>query len=173
MASRSTSLAPAPRRERQPRPGREAAGQLETARPELDVVDPRAVVERSRRRQARVLLTLAALCVAGPLVLAALGRAIVASDQVRSDSLQSQIAQALQVQQDYQLQKAELVAPARVLGIAETRLHMVTPAHVTYLRPVNPGESVAQAHRSGGSLGGNASSSGRLHGGSGAANTTP
>jgi hypothetical protein len=88
---------------------------------------------------------------------------------VRSDTLQSEIAAALQVQQDDQLQKAELVAPARILTIAETHLHMVTPAAVTYLPPVNPGETVAQAHHdasasafgtSGPTAGGTASSSG-------------
>lgn len=168
MAPRDSSLAQAPRRERSPRTERDTGGRPEAVRPELDVVDQRAVKERSRRRQARVLLTLAALCVAGSLVLAALGRAIVASDQVRSDGLQSQIAQALQVQQDYQLQKAELVAPARVLSIAETSLHMVSPPQVTYLRPVDPGESVAQAHRPPTET----ASSGH-HGGSGAAHSAP
>ncbi len=176
MASR-TSPAQLARRERQLSPDREGATQLEQAvRPELDVVDQRAIAERSRRRQARFLLSLAALFIAGPLVLAALGRAIVASDQVRSDGLQSQIAQALQVQQDYQLQKAELVAPARVLAIAEKRLHMVTPTQVTYLRPVNPGESVAQAHRpaTGVPAGGQAGSSGgHRQGGSGAPHSAP
>ncbi|HXY43056.1 MAG TPA: hypothetical protein VEH29_02610 [Acidimicrobiales bacterium] len=114
--------------------------------PDLGVLDRRQVVARARRRQARVLTALAAALVAGPLTLASLGHAFVAAQQVRSDSLQAQIAQALQVQQDYQLQKAELVAPTRILAIAETRLHMVTPSAVTYLRPVNPGETVAQAH---------------------------
>jgi hypothetical protein len=89
---------------------------------------------------------LTGIVLAASLVLAAGGRALVASDQVRSDTLQSEIAAALQVQQDDQLQKAELVAPARILTIAETHLHMVNPAAVTYLPPVNPGETVAQAH---------------------------
>ena len=116
--------------------------------PELGVLDRRHVVARAHRRQVRALVVFAALCVAGPLVLAAVGHALVATEQVRSDALQSEIGQALQVQQDYQLQRAELVAPARILAIAETRLHMIAPAAVTYLRPVNPGESVAQAHAS-------------------------
>jgi type II secretory pathway pseudopilin PulG len=89
---------------------------------------------------------LSAALVAGPLLLAALGHALVSTDQVRSDTLQTQIAQALQVQQDYQLQKAELVAPSRILAIAETHLHMITPHSVIYLPPVNPGKTVAQAH---------------------------
>jgi hypothetical protein len=120
----------------------------ETA-PDLGLLDRGHVVARTRRRQARALSALAAACVAVPLLLAAVGHAIVASDQVRSDGLQTQIAQALQTQQDEQLQKAELVAPGRILTIAEARLHMVTPLSVTYLPPVNPGESVAQAHEPG------------------------
>lgn len=141
MASRTASVAPSAGN-----PRRHGAERPESAAPELDVLDRRHLVARAHRRQARVLMTLAAICVAGPLVLAALGHALVASDQVRSDVLQSQVAQALQVQQDYQLQKAELVAPSRILAIATTGLHMVTPKAVTYLTPVNPGESVAQAH---------------------------
>jgi len=92
------------------------------------------------------LIFLSAACLAIPLVFSAVGHALVAADQVRSDGLQSQIASALQTQQDYQLQKAELLAPSRILSIAETHLHMVTPTAVVYLPPVNPGESVAQAH---------------------------
>jgi hypothetical protein len=116
------------------------------AGPDLGVLDRRHLLARAHRRQSRALITLTGIVVAASLVLAAGGRALVASDQVRSDTLQSQIAAALQVQQDDQLQKAELVAPARILTIAETHLHMVTPAVVTYLPPVNPGETVAQAH---------------------------
>jgi hypothetical protein len=115
-------------------------------RPDLGLIDRRQVVARARRRQARALIALASACLAVPLVLAAVGHAIVASDQVRSDALQTELAQALQTQQDYQLQRAELVNPTRILTIAETRLHMVTPLSVSYLPPVNPGESVAQAH---------------------------
>ena len=142
MATRSASLAESAKAARtrpDERPDRQAS-------PDLGVLDRRQVIARSHRRQVRVLTTLAAALVAAPLMLAALGHAFVASDQVRSDGLQAQITQALQVQQDYQLQKAELVAPSRILAIAETRLHMITPSAVTYLRPVNPGETVAQAH---------------------------
>lgn len=118
-------------------------------RPDLGLIDRRHVVVRGRRRQARALIALAAACLALPLVLAAVGHAVVASDQVRSDALQTEVAQALQTQQDYQLQRAELVDPTRILNIAEARLHMVTPAAVIYLPPVNPGRSVAQAHEPG------------------------
>ncbi|MGC9960773.1 MAG: hypothetical protein ABSE47_02585 [Acidimicrobiales bacterium] len=142
MATRSASLAQAAKAGRS-LPAERPEGD---PGPELDVLDRRHVVARGHRRQARVLMALAALCVGGPLVLAALGHALVASDQVRSDTVQSQIAQALQTEQDYQLQRAELVSPARIYEIATTRLHMITPAGITYLLPVDPGMSVATAH---------------------------
>jgi hypothetical protein len=142
MATRTASLVQASRNGRaQP----DERPELESS-PELGVLNGDHVLGRARRRQSRALITLAVAFVAAPLVLAALGHALVASDQVRSDALQTQVAQSLQVQQDLQLQKAELVAPSRILTIAETRLHMVTPTAVTYLPPVNPGETVAEAH---------------------------
>ncbi|MGH9169283.1 MAG: hypothetical protein ACRD0Z_00165 [Acidimicrobiales bacterium] len=118
-------------------------------RPGLGVLDRRHVLERARRRQARVLLALSALCVAVPLMIAAIGHALVAADQVRTDSAQSRIVAALQTQQNLQLQKAQLTAPSRILSIAETELHMVTPPAVSYLSPVNPGKSVLQSHKPG------------------------
>ncbi|MDA8266619.1 MAG: hypothetical protein M0T79_15015 [Actinomycetota bacterium] len=125
---------PAPQPERAPRP-------------DLGVLDRRHLAARAKRRQARLLQILAAGSVAGALLLVALGHAFVASEQVRADAIQSEVAQALLAQQDYQLQKAELMAPTRILAIAETRLHMVVPAGITYLSPVSTGETVAQAHR--------------------------
>ncbi|HEV8065839.1 MAG TPA: hypothetical protein VGP46_13440 [Acidimicrobiales bacterium] len=116
------------------------------ARPQLGVLDRRHVLERARRRQARALLMLSALCIAVPLMVAALGHALVAADQVKADGLQTQISSALQTQQNLQLQRAQLTAPTRILSIAENTLHMVTPPAVTYLAPVNPGKSVLQSH---------------------------
>ncbi|MGD0082287.1 MAG: hypothetical protein ABSD78_03710 [Acidimicrobiales bacterium] len=142
MATRSAAL----RQTSKSRAAQPAARPTPEARPDLGVLDRRQVVARARRRQARALVFLAGACLAIPLVFSAVGHALVASDQVRSDALQGQIATALQTQQDYQLQKAELLAPTRILSIAETHLHMATPAAVVYLRPVNPGETVAQAH---------------------------
>lgn len=145
MATRTAAAAQAQRNGA----ARPATPPASSAPADLGLLDRSRGVARAKRRQARVLIGLASACLAIPLVLAAVGHAIVASDQVRSDTLQTQIAQALQSQQDYQLQKAELVAPTRILTIAETHLHMVTPASVTYLSPVNPGETVAKAHQSG------------------------
>jgi hypothetical protein len=127
-------LQPAPQADRGPKP-------------DLEVIDKRHLAARANRRQAHLLQVLAAASVAGALLLVALGHAFVASEQVRADTIQSEVAQALLAQQDYQLQKAELMAPSRILAIAVTRLHMVVPARITYLSPVSTGETVAQAHR--------------------------
>ncbi len=116
-------------------------------KPDLGVLDRRHLAARAKHRQARLLQILAAGSVAGALLLVALGHAFVASEQVRADAIQSEVVQALLAQQDYQLQRAELMAPARILAIAETHLHMVVPAAITYLSPVSTGETVAQAHR--------------------------
>lgn len=116
------------------------------AAPGLDVLDRRHLLERARRRQARALLTLSALLVGVALVLAAAGHALLASDQVRADALSSTLSAAIATQQDEQTQRAQLEAPSRILSIAEHGLKMVTPASVTYLAPVDPGPSVAEAH---------------------------
>jgi hypothetical protein len=113
---------------------------------ELGVLDRRHVLERARRRQARVLVALSASLVAVAFVLVAAGHALLASDQVAADTMNSNLAAAIATQQNDQLIRAELEAPSRILSIAESGLKMVTPASVTYLPPVNPGPSVAEAH---------------------------
>jgi hypothetical protein len=171
MATRGTAAAHEPRTGR-PRQSDDAAQQ---ARPSLGVVDQRQLRARAERRQARVLFALAAASLAVALVLCAAGRAFVESTQLRSDALQNEIAQALQVQQDDQLQKAELVAPSRILSVAEDRLGMVTPPGVTYLTPVAVGETVAQAHaaQSDALLTGSGSPAGPKHDRSASGSTSP
>jgi hypothetical protein len=145
MATRSAALKQPPEKARSAQPARKAP----EARPALGVVDRRHLLERARRRQAVALFVLAALCIAGPLLVSALANALVATDQVRSDSLQTQIASALQTQQELQLKRAQLMSSPDIFSVAETHLHMVFPRTVTYLPAVNPGESVAQAHQPG------------------------
>jgi hypothetical protein len=146
MAGRDSSAQKAqPAPKAQPQQGRPQRAQPQPS-PDLGVLDRRHVHERARRRQARALLALSALCIAGPLMSAAVGHAFVASAQVKADALQSQISTALQLQQDLRLQKAELTSPDRVLQIAEHNLHMVVPATVTYLAPLDPGRSVLASH---------------------------
>jgi cell division protein FtsL len=112
----------------------------------LEVLDRRHLRARAERRQVRVLVTLSGLVLVGALVIVAAGHALLASDQVRVDSINSAVASALAKEQNLQLERAELESPSRVLAIAKTELKMVTPSSVVYLPPVNPGESVAAAH---------------------------
>ncbi|MGH9292374.1 MAG: septum formation initiator family protein [Acidimicrobiales bacterium] len=117
-----------------------------TERPRLGVLDRRQLVARAERRQVKMLVLLAGLALAGSLVTVAAGRALVASEQVRVDSLQTQIGHTLATQQDLQLKRAALETPERIEEIARHELGMVAPATVTYLAAVDPGKSVAEAH---------------------------
>ncbi len=116
------------------------------ARPELGVVDQRHALQRARRRQARALYFLSGGVLAAALTVAAAGHAMLAATQLRSDTLQSQLAGAVSTEQNLELRKAVLESPSRVMSLAEHRYKMVAPSGVTYLQPVDPGESVLQAH---------------------------
>jgi cell division protein FtsL len=120
-------------------------GELSPRRPKLDVVDRRLRASRSVHRQANVLRALGVMFVVGALAVTAVAHTLVASDQQRIDTLQSQLAQSLTNQQNLQISRAELESPLRVLSIAEHQLHMVAPGSVSYLAPVNPGPSVEQS----------------------------
>ncbi len=115
---------------------------------QLGVVDRRHLLERARRRQARLLVTLSGAVLAGALTVAAGGHALLTSEQYRADGLQSSLASAIATQQSLQAERAALETPSRILRLAKERFKMVTPTGVTYLQPVNPGETVAQAHQS-------------------------
>lgn len=120
---------------------------MSDAAPELGVLDRRHLRERRQRRQARALVSVSVLCVGLALLLAAVGHAVVGSDQIRSDVLQGQLAAQLATAQNSQLQRAILESPLRIETIAENQLYMVTPSSVTYVVPVKTGETVAAAHR--------------------------
>ncbi|MGO9581910.1 MAG: hypothetical protein ACLP36_03800 [Acidimicrobiales bacterium] len=113
--------------------------------PRLDVVDRRRRASPPVHRQANLLRALGVLLVVGALAVTAAAHTFVASDQQRVDTLQAELSQSLGEQQDLQLSRAELESPVRVLNIAERQLGMVAPGSVSYLSPVNPGPSVAQA----------------------------
>jgi cell division protein FtsL len=100
------------------------------------------LAERSRRRRARVLVTLSAAILGGALLAVAGAQALVASQQVRIDSMQEQLATQVTADQDLQLDHAELSSPGRVLAVAEHELGMTVPATVTYL----PAVDVSGAH---------------------------
>lgn len=105
-------------------------------RPSLSVLDRKVLARRARQRRERLLLAVSGLVVAGALGLVAAGQGVVTSQQEHLDTLHQQIATAVTRTQALQLQKARLAAPSRILAIAESKLHMVTPSKVTYLVPV-------------------------------------
>jgi hypothetical protein len=111
-----------------PRPGR--------GRPALRVLSTEDLARRIERRRARRLIGLSSIVVAGALGLVTAANSFVAVDQVRADSLQSDVAAATSINQSLQLRKAGLEAPSRILSIAERRLGMIEPTGVTYLTPI-------------------------------------
>lgn len=136
MATRSTALRQAP-----------AGARRQQPRSSLGVVDRRQLLEHAKARQARVLLALSGGVLAGALTIAAAGHALLASSQYRADGLQQAVSSAVATEQNLQAERAALETPSRVLALAKGRFKMVEPSGVTYLSPVNPGESVYQAHR--------------------------
>jgi RNase P protein component len=106
----------------------------------------RAELERRRlRRRCRAIFTLAALIVAGALLVVAAGQAFVAAQQVRLDRLEQQLATSVAKDQNLQLTRAQLESPSRILALAEHELGMVVPKSVTYLVPVEPSRTGAPA----------------------------
>jgi cell division protein FtsL len=124
------------------------------ARPALRVLSTADLARRRERRRARRLIGLSSIVVAGALGLVTAANSLVAADQVRADSLQSQVASAVSANQSLQLQKADLEAPARILSLAERHLDMIQPSSVTYLSPVtDTGPSPNPATPAGGTTG--------------------
>ena len=141
------------RRPSAPDPASSLAEEEWAERPQLDLLDRRLAASRRRRaslarvgrRQVTLLRCLGVLFVGGSLAVTATAQALVASDQQRIDTLQGQLTLTVAEQQGLQVSRAELESPLRVLHIAEDRLGMVEPASASYLVPVNPGPTVAQA----------------------------
>ncbi len=71
-------------------------------------------------------------------LLVAAAQAVVASRQIRIDDLRQQLATAVAANENLEVQRAALIAPARILSIAEHRLGMTSPKQITYLVPVQP-----------------------------------
>jgi cell division protein FtsL len=101
--------------------------------PELTVVGAQAVLRRARRRRARLTLALSASLVAAAMLVVAAAGSVVVSEQLRLDSVRTQVAAALAQDQSLQVQKAMLESPARILSIAEQRLGMEVPSTIHYL----------------------------------------
>ena len=72
-----------------------------------------------------------------------MGQNMLATQQIRLDALQQELASATQVNQNLLLNRAQLEAPARILQLAQRQLGMVTPKSVVYLTPVATGPTVA------------------------------
>lgn len=123
------------------RPRAGAAG-----RAPLSVLDRKALLERARRKRARILLGLSGLLVAGALGLVAAGQGLVVSQQLHLDRLDHRLANAVSRTQNLQVDRARLAAPSRILRIADHNLHMVAPGHVTYLEPITPATHTPATH---------------------------
>jgi cell division protein FtsL len=79
-------------------------------------------------------MALAAFVIA--LLFAAVGMHVVlAQNQFRLDQLNAQAATQQDRYQRLRLQVDQLSSPPRIIGIAEGRLGMVTPAQVTFVKP--------------------------------------
>jgi Tfp pilus assembly protein PilN len=131
---------------RAPRPELAAS----TRRGRLSVVKAHELAASAQRRRARVMGLVAALIVVGALLVVVTGQALVASQQVRLDNLQADLATATATNENLQLTRAQLSAPAQVLQEAQHRLHMVSPKSVVYLPPRAVGMTVGQAAAEGG-----------------------
>ncbi|MHB1444488.1 MAG: FtsB family cell division protein [Acidimicrobiales bacterium] len=119
---------PAPRRPPRPTP--------------LRVVAPGERTPQARLRRRRlVVFGLAALAVVGLFGVVA-EHTILAQQQFRLASLQSQAATEQARNQALQLQVAQLQSPSRIVSEARTKLGMVPPAGITYLVPGQKGVKV-------------------------------
>lgn len=100
----------------------------------LRVVRPKS---RGRRlRPTAVVSMLAAAVVLAVALSVVAAQAVLAQGQFRLASLQSAEASAQAAHQQLELQVAELKAPQRIVWVAQHKLDMVVPTHVTYLQPV-------------------------------------
>jgi cell division protein FtsL len=102
----------------------------------------RSLRGRSHAHTARRLGLLAASLVVGIGLLVAASQAVVADHQIRIDNLQQQLATSVAQNENLEVARAELTAPTRILQIAEDKLGMTVPSHVTYLVPISPGSVV-------------------------------
>jgi len=119
---------PAPRRPPRPTP--------------LRVVAPGERTPQARLRRRRLIVFgLAALAVVGLFGVVA-EHTVLAQQQFRLASLQSQAATEQARYQALELQVAQLQSPARIVSGARSKLGMVPPAGITYLVPGQKGAKV-------------------------------
>jgi hypothetical protein len=80
-------------------------------------------------------MVLAAVLAAGCMFALAAFNAVLVTGQGRIDGLDKQVAEAQAQYSASRLRVAELEAPGHVVEVAQRRLGMVPPPHVTYLTP--------------------------------------
>jgi cell division protein FtsL len=101
-------------------------------RPELRVVDTEPT--RERMRPARVGTIAGALLFLALFALAAFQTVLIRA-QDRLDDLNSQVAEQTELDQQLQLQLADLQSPERIAQVARDRLGMIAPHTVTFIEP--------------------------------------
>jgi hypothetical protein len=111
---------------RQPRPAEPRRLQL--------VTDAR-LRDATRQRRMRALMVAVGVIVLGALFALAAFNAVLVSGQARLDQLQKDVAEAQSRYSTNRLKVAQLEAPEHVVQVAQERLGMVPPPHVTYLTP--------------------------------------
>ena len=126
----ATRLAPA-RPVRAPRPD---AAPAPGERPHLQVVPPRYVTARARRKRARRLVVLTGAGITAVLFGVVAFHVVLTQNQLDIQHLSSEADAASVKQQQLRLQAAQLESPERVVNAAQ-KLGMVPPATVRYLSP--------------------------------------
>ena len=116
-------------------PRRDAGGGKAPSR--LRLVVTRRIGRGRRISPTHRLAFFAAAVIVGVCLLVVVAQAIVASRQIRIDNLEQGLASSVSTNERLQVDRATLLAPTRILSIAEHKLGMVSPAKVTYLVPVS------------------------------------
>ena len=102
--------------------------------PRLEVVES----ERPRSNQLRGVILRVVVVLLGGLFAVGVLQAVVTQAQGRIDQLDRQIDEAVSLDRELRLRRAELLSPARLAGEARDRLGMVPPERVTFLEPAAP-----------------------------------
>lgn len=94
--------------------------------------------ERPRSNQVRRLVVRVVVVLLGGLFAIGVLQAVVTQAQGRIDQLDHQIDEAVNLDRELRLRRAELLSPARLATEARDRLGMVPPETINYLDPAVP-----------------------------------
>lgn len=94
--------------------------------------------ERPRSTQVRRLVVRVVIVLLGGLFAIGVLQAVVTQAQGRIDQLDRQIDEAVSLDRELRLRRAELLSPARLATEARDRLGMVPPETINYLDPAVP-----------------------------------